>query len=109
MARVFCFEETHLDISGLKKFGEILYVFYSREIRRPLPDMQLEDQIISQLTRFKFDPDEDFVAIVGQQLPLAIYIGAVVATYGQIRSLCFDARNGEYYERSMGHLVKEPS
>lgn len=104
MTRVFCFEETHLDISGLRMFGEISYVFYNKENRRPLRDEKLEEQIVSQLGRFKFNPEQDYIAIVGQQLPIAIFISAVISAYGSVKALCFEAREGGYYERTLGSL-----
>ena len=106
MCRVFLFEETHLDISKLKDFGQVTYVFHTAEGRRPLRDEKLEDQIISQLTRFRFDPDKDYVAIVGQVLTVAIFVSAVVSTYRTVNALCFDANESSYYERGLGELMR---
>lgn len=104
--RVFVFEETHLDISKLRRFGDILYLFHRGEQKRPLRDIKLEDQIASQLTRFNYDPEEDYLAIVGQQLTITIFLTTVVSLWGRCRTLCFDAGRSEYYEREMGRLAE---
>lgn len=102
MSRVFIFEPTKHDTSKLRQYGGILPLF-DNEVRRPLRDQMLECDILSQLDTFEFDEKKDYVAMVGTQLSLAIFVSTLVAAYGNIRTLCFDATTSEYYERSMGH------
>lgn len=107
MARIFVFEHTDLDISQLWKRGDVTYVFASGESRRALRDDNLEEQIISQLTRFNFDPEKDYLALVGSQLSLVILTTAAVSLYGEIKTLAFDSVSRGYYERKIGSLSEQ--
>ena len=105
MHRVFLIEDTDLDISGLREYGTLTYLFNDSENRRSFQDEKLDEQIISQFSRANFDPDKDYIAIVGKLIPVTITMTAVVSTYGCVKALAFDARTSQYVERELGKVT----
>lgn len=106
MSRIFVFEETHLDLSKMGKYGKTQYLFEG-STRRPLRDQKLEAEIVSQLHNLSFNPKKDYIGIVGSHLAVCIFVSTVVSTYGAVNCLVFDAVQQDYFVRSMGHLIDQ--
>ena len=107
MSRVFIFESTHLDISGMSKYGEVVTLFEEGASRRPLRDQKLESQILGKLITLGFNVEKDYVGIVGSHLGVCIFISAIVSTYGAFRCVVFDAVRQDYFERNLGHMIDQ--
>lgn len=103
MNKVFVFERTELDISDLKRFGDVRYLFDGEDSRRPLRDEELENQIFRKLDLMDYDPDNDYLAVVGKILAVTIFLSAASCVYGPVKTLAFDPRRSSYYVRRMGH------
>lgn len=51
----------------------------------------------------EFDPDTDFIAMTGQNVVVALAVAHVMADFGRVRLLLFDARTSKYVERTVHH------
>ena len=90
-SRCFLVEATDLDVSSASKFGELQVVFPSERWRPSvfLPDYA--EALVARLREVDYDPEVDFVVVAGRQLPLAVAMAAIGATYGKFRVLAFNA------------------
>lgn len=102
--RVFVLEPTMHDASGASQFGEITMVFEHQRDHPPTFSQGFRISLMKRLHELSFDPDEDYLVITGQLVALTIAIAAMVAKYGAIRTLCFNAHADvrEYEEVVMG-------
>jgi len=102
MSRVFVVAEavkSKFNVDGLRQFGEIVYL-YSEHERKPTVynGNAFASSLVARLNDAGFDPQVDYVAMVGRQIEVGylFYIMGLLA--GDIRILFFDAQKAEYSE-----------
>lgn len=107
-SRVFVIEPTRPDfLQGLQEYGEVVFIFQGS--RASLFSDDFQTQLIASLREHNFDPDEDFVAVTGKQVPLFIFAAAVVANYGEVDALMFSSSERRYIQRTIGVVENETS
>lgn len=98
MARVFFVQKAdRFDTSAASEYGEKLYLV-SPHVSAFNVDAFVQSMLRS-LGEYKFDPATDYIALTGQTICVAFMVGVLLATYGRLRVLLFDARVGKYQER----------
>lgn len=105
MARTFVVSlNDKYDLRGLKKFGDLIFLYTDKQaIHVNNPNALMADNI-ERLERFDFDPDKDFIVLVGTLASASFFMCAALIEYRKIKVLIYDARAGKYFER----LVAEP-
>lgn len=58
------------DLSSAKKFGSLCFLFERGESHPSIWSDEFVDEIRDRLRRINFDPDSDFVLLVGSQVPI---------------------------------------
>jgi hypothetical protein len=93
-----------LDVSKASEFGDIIYIYARRsDIPSPLTSRFAAD-VVRRLLNQSFSPGHDFFVVTGGLTFIAAAVAAVVAEYGEIRTLCWDSLETErrYKEVRMG-------
>lgn len=106
MARAFVISyNPHYNVKPAAKFGEITHLFTDvKSLSNNNPQGALEE-IIERLDKFGFDPKIDFIVLSATGWNLAMFFAAALLTYGEIKTLSYDAKRNIYYER----IVKDPT
>lgn len=98
--RVFLPTHTKQDTSKAATFGEIV-VLLQAESFSPF-QVELNTRIFrAELKRNGFDPNRDFILLAGPRIFDTLLYGLVISEYRLVRALMFDARTGEYIERTI--------
>jgi hypothetical protein len=102
--RAFVLEPTMHDSTMAAAHGEIVMVFGHQRDHPPTFSHGFQVSLMKRLRDLRFDPEEDCLVITGQLVALTIAVAAMVAEYGPIRTLCFNAHADvrEYEEIVMG-------
>lgn len=100
MSKVFVMSESVKDkhnVDGLAAHGEIVFL-YKRNEKLPSAynPSEFASSISSRLSDNEFDPDNDFIALVGKQIELAMIFYTVGLLVGNVRMLFFDAAKVAY-------------
>ncbi len=98
--RVFVPIRSKHDLSAAEAFGPVVLLIRNLPFSVDRPEM-VSRLLRAELQRQQFDPSRDFVAVVPPLISGAMLYGLVLSEYGQVRALFFDARTGEYVERTM--------
>lgn len=105
-ANVFIFEPTRQSVDPATEFGTVQYLFEPNTGQNSRSSIWETDcvaeEIIATLHKRNYDPAIDFICVSGNAIALAIYIATVVAEYGRIKALLFDARERNYVCRELG-------
>jgi len=92
--RVIVPEPNHrYDFKKAAVYGEVVFLY--EEAQNPFRD-DLLAEFVTRLEELGFDPEEDSLCMTGQNLILAQLLAAVLAKFGKVRTLMFDARVGDY-------------
>jgi len=106
MSQVFVVEPTRTDfLDGLKDFGEVTYIFDGH--RPSIFSEAYRDAIRDGLQRCNYNPHEDFIAVVGKQVPLFILAAEITAAYGSFTALLFSSSERRYIPRTIGGVFDE--
>lgn len=102
MARVFIpVANNRFDIEQAKVFGDIVYL--SKVHIPPFLIERTSDAMLAGIKREKFDPDNDFLALTGNSITLALCLATFAVQFPKIKILLFDATTSMYcpkiYER----------
>jgi len=102
MPKVFIIEHprNNVDISDAQKFGDIVCIF-ERDDRRcgVFHHAEFGRTILRRLEELGFDPDVDFICVVGAMLTVVTAIIAVSQYYDKFNALLFNSVNGSYVEK----------
>lgn len=100
MSNVFFLQDSsRFDTEAARSYGQRIFLF-GANLRTPLNPSGLVEDYIQSLREHDFNPDEDYVALTGPVVQLAIFVGVLLRIYDTpIRFLIFDARRGQYEER----------
>lgn len=117
--RVFLVEPARrdVDVSPATQFGELVTVFEpparrghgsrvedGAPLRRVFRPTVFDAEayavaFLEVLDSHGFDPDVDFLLLTGGQLPLCLAFGAMVARYGQFKTLAFNSTMNAYVDK----------
>lgn len=106
--RVFVLAPVDKPIYTAAEYGEIVFVFNAQD--RPIPHTSKEFQqaIIRKLESMSYDPQVDYLLLVGAFVPLIVFVATVCDQYLGPQALAFDMRQGSYYSISLG-IEEEPN
>jgi len=103
-----------LDFTGLKKYSANIVYFYGRSL---FPDeaeqslLQAPERIRSVLFSYNFNPESDYLALVGDPILIAVCaaVMAVESRGSGINLLKFDRTNNTYFSARMpSPITKSP-
>ena len=80
------------------RFGKAVFVMDDDTVS-PFQTDRILRSIESRLQDEKFDPDNDFVALTGAHVFVALFLAHAVARYSSVKALLFDAKSSRYQER----------
>lgn len=102
MSNVYVLEPTRLDISGLSQHGHVKFVFDERSQRPSIWDPAYIRCAVARMQSMGYDPDCDYVAIVGHVACLVMLSTALAQLYPSAKVLYFSAPTREYVVRRLG-------
>ena len=95
-ARVFFVGRSdRFQTNAAEEFGERTFL---RITTNPLETADFMREVVAELERERFNPDEDFVAMTGPALDLALFVGTIFGLWGDmnLKILVFEARRDRY-------------
>ena len=101
-ARAFILEPTMHDSHSAKSFGEVIMIFAHANDHPPYFSAGFQKAVLLRLLEEKFDPAKDFVVVTGAQVAITALVAIIASRWGQIQSLCFNAKRREYELVPMG-------
>ena len=114
MHRVILFEcpDKAFDLTDLARFGEVTHLFNNtkdRLVPHPFRHEQFCKLIMEKLQAMSFNPDKDYIALVGRTTKFLYLALQVVAEYRRAKLLQYNATNGTYFVQHIGALNGEAS
>lgn len=107
--RIFLLEPYDgVNYSSLENTGEIAYLYNRNEERPALLDPMFVTDIAHRLERNRYDPDTDFVAVVGKMVPVNILTNTISYIYEAPRFLVYDARTRKYQPITISYEDNSP-
>ena len=102
MPRVILLEPCKLDVTQAAKWGKLKYIFGQGERRSSIWSEDFKHELVSALKQMDYKPLEDSLIIAGHMVPIAMLVGHLCATYGEIRTLLFNTVDRDYVLRILG-------
>ena len=87
------------DVSGLAEFGEVVNV--RDQMVSPFKAGTFEESLIRALMSWEFDPDEDYIALVGRQMQLVLSVITIQKVCGRVRLLVHSTVESRYVVREV--------
>jgi hypothetical protein len=103
MNRVFVTEKPIQDISVATKFGTIEYLLTVGHKSTWKTD-KLTALFLQKLDSANYDPDSDYVLVVGSSILLTTLVAAIASEYGALKVLCYHTTSSQYVERIIGTI-----
>lgn len=98
--RVFLPIRPNQNVRAAEGYGEFVYLLKAESFS-PF-EVELIGRIYrGELERNRFDPARDYILLAGPRLLDVQLYGLVLSEYRIVRALMFDARTGEYVERTI--------
>lgn len=99
--RVFFFARNarYATTLNAEEFGEVRYLF-SHSIPSPF-NAEFVNIVDECLVHHNFDPENDYIALTGSQLNVAMLLGCVMGFFGKANVLLFDAVRSTYVESKL--------
>ena len=97
--RVFLIEECNVDVSPAGKYGDICFLFESKESRSSIWTTSFSEDVVRAARKKHFTPHCDFFCIAGGIVPLIQAFHAMLNEYGVLRVLLYDATEQMYVLR----------
>lgn len=89
------------DLTDVARFGLVKYLFDPRG-PHPFRQEEFRSEVNRRLDEVAFDPDVDYVVLVGKTTKFLYLSLEVVARYGRVKLLQFDATRAEYFVQHIG-------
>lgn len=101
MSRVFLLGPTDHNIDDALRYGRLQIVF---EGPRPsiFDHKRFSAEYCKRLRELNFDPDKDFVLLIGTAVPLILCTSFLLDEYGFFKALLFNAAKNCYVVRTLG-------
>lgn len=104
MSRVFALSPSKYDITGATEYGEIVYLY--NDINKPrMPYAFVDDfgqDVWRRMEQNSYDPDKDYLLIVGSHVILAQWVAAVISECEWCNALLFNSTDEIYVPRILG-------
>lgn len=104
MPRVFLVKEPHdrIDLTTAADFGELRFIF-TPDVRRVsvFDVVRFAQHALDRLDAEDFDPNVDAYCMCGKLVEVAMLFGAMIARYGLVRVLIWNASECRYMLRTM--------
>ena len=102
MSKVFIIEPPRHDIDTSKatEFGDIVYVFLPTSRRCSIwSHVHFGNTVLAQLKELNFNPNVDFICVVGAMTTISIAIIAISQYYDEFNVLLFNSVNDSYTQK----------
>ncbi len=100
--KIFVIEPTRHDISPAAIYGTLVYLFAPDMHRSSIWSNAFRDEIFERLDALEFNPDVDYILAAGNQIPLLVLVGGIVARYNHCNILAFNASARQYIPLTVG-------
>jgi hypothetical protein len=107
--RVFVLTHSQFDLADAADYGDIVYLF-GAEKRLPSPlSAVFAQETWHALKQNDYDPDTDFLLVLGSQAALVQWVAAVISQVQFCKALVFEATHSRYVIRTLGfeHVESE--
>lgn len=102
-ARAIVIEQhSKYELSDAKRFGRITYLFRREEYRSSIWSKEYVKEVLDALQHLDYDPEIDYIVIVGYQVTLTLAISAILTRYRRIQVLLYSAVEQKYIPRTLG-------
>ncbi len=102
MSKVFIIEppRQNIDTNKAREYGDIVYVFDHDDRRCSVwSHVNFGNTVLRRLVELGFDPEEDFVCIVGAMVTVLIAVVAVAQHYDEFKVLLFNSVDDSYVQK----------
>jgi hypothetical protein len=90
---------TKFDVSSAKIYGDLVEIPGAADLTSPFKTEELVKVIDSFIEEINYDPDNDGLIITGNVIVVAITFGYLLARFGYVKSLFYDATKHTYAVR----------
>jgi hypothetical protein len=103
-ARVFVLEPTELGLDKAGRHGPLRFLFPSARAHPSSLTSEFGASVVRELRTASFQPTRDLLCVTGKLSSMVAMVAAAVAEYGEVRTLCWDARESvrDYQIVTMG-------
>lgn len=106
---VFLVETPYKDVSRINTYGEPAMLWPAGISRPSIWDTErVTASALARLETMGYNPDVDYLALVGSNALVSIVLAAVCSHYGQIGVVMFDNKNQKYIARRLGVPREQP-
>ena len=102
MARVFIIEPPTVNVDKAKRFGDIHILLKGEPRLSALDSDRFAGRVIEALEEFDFQPQDDYLGLVGPLSAVAISLAAMVTRWKGIRCLIYNGGRNDYVLRRVG-------
>lgn len=100
-SRVFLLEppKIQFEAQGMKEWGEVVVLLDPASSERRVNIFMVEDycdMIVEKLKSHDFDPEADYICVLGSVLGMTFLVRAAEGAYGKIRLLMFNSKKKHY-------------
>jgi len=102
MCRVFVVEhpKPNLDINSAEEFGELTFIFEPNDRRcSAFHHVSFGRAILDKLESLNYNPNEDYICIVGSILVVSIAMITIAQAYPSFKALLFNSIDSCYVEK----------
>ncbi len=107
MPRVFLLEPTRLDVRGAEDYGDLITLFPGEGMRSSVWEDHFPVDLCDRLDKVRFDPETDMLVLAGDQVMVNLSIAEMVARYGTVRALAWNARSRAYVPMTLGRTLRD--
>jgi len=102
-AQVVALELNKFNTEGAEQFGEMVYLFPADKARPSIWAAQYRNAIVAALEEIEYDPNLDYVLLVGQIYPLTVLVNVLTQRYRMFKVLVFNSTTREYQTEIFGN------
>jgi len=95
-AQVVALELNRFTTDGAERYGDLVYLFPADKARPSIWAAHYKQAINAALDEVEFDPNLDYVLLVGQIYPLSVLINVLTLRYRMFKVLVFNSTTREY-------------
>lgn len=100
--RVFILErDERFDVTDAERYGRPVEIFLNGERKPPIWSNSFLDEISDRMEIHDFKPERDYVVVVGQMVPVVLWLTHLVSMYDTVNLLLFDASQSEYVHKAV--------
>ena len=102
MKRAFVIEACKVPVERAAVHGVLTYLWSGSDRRSSIWSPAFGEELTARLADVEFNHDEDMLVVAGDTVPIVIAVAKIVAMYGHVKVLFWDASSREYRPRVVG-------